>query len=182
MNFVPVSKIIIFCILNFCVMFVQGAEIEIPHTFKDGEVTSAKKMNDNFIAIKKAINELNGDEISVASSRFIGFSNDWIGGSDGLFELQRACQEFSSESHVCSAQELTRSEYSDAMESIRDGAQAWVRGSLTLVGIKADAKTTENALGCKGWQDETADGLVVDSDGGFSSHDCKNVLPVACCQ
>lgn len=190
MNFVPVSKIVIFCILNFCVMFVQGAEVEIPYTFKDGQVTSAEQMNANFFAIKRAINELNSDGISFASTKFIGFSleNEKVAGSDGLFALQRACRTLSSESHICSAQEISRSNYST--EHMEDNAygnsnQAWVRGSLTLIGFKFDPKVSTSAadaLNCNGWQDETVKGLVVDTQGKFSELKCDTQLRVACCQ
>ena len=186
MNFVPVSKIISFCILNFCVMFVQGAEVEIPYTFKDGQVTSAEKMNANFDAIKRAINELNGDGISFASTKFIGFSKGRVIGSDGLFALQKECRKLSSESHVCSAQELTRSKFDADVESkLISGEQAWVRGSLTLIGFKFDSKVSTSvadALNCKGWQDEAADGLVVDAKGKFKMLDCKKKARVACCE
>lgn len=190
MNFVPVSKIVIFCILNFCVMFVQGAEIETLNRFQDGEVTSAQQMNHNFDVIKRAINELNGDGISFASTKFIGFSleNEKVAGSDGLFALQRACRTLSSESHICSAQEISRSNYST--EHMEDNAygnsnQAWVRGSLKLIGFKFDPKgstSTADALNCNGWQDETVKGLVVDTQGKFSELKCDTQLRVACCQ
>lgn len=184
MNFVPVSKIIIFCILNFCVMFVQGAEVEIPHRFEDGQVTSAEKMNANFDAIKRAINELNGDGISFASTKFIGFSKGRVIGSDGLFALQKECRKLSSESHVCSAQELTRSKFDADVESkLISGEQAWVRGSLTLVGFKfKDSNSVADALNCNGWQDESAHGLFVDAKGKFGDMACKDSTYVACCQ
>ena len=190
MNVVSVSKVIIFSILNFCVMFVQGAEVEIPYTFKDGQVTSAQQMNLNFAAIKKAINEnyaeLNGDEISVGSSRFIGFSKEWTNGSEGLFELQRACQVFSSESHVCSAQEISRSKYSEgAMKSIRDGDQAWVRGNPQLIGgkdIELSCWGEQQSSGSPSILDVAREGLAVNTQGIFSSEPCSLTLRVACCE
>jgi hypothetical protein len=196
MNLVSVSKTAIFSLLNFCVIFAQASELEIPNSFENGQVTSAGDMNANFEAIKVAVNDNNSKINAInnsASSRsfFQGFSSGKVNGGAGIFAMQQACESFSPKSHICDSSEVAHSTFNiEAVNSL--SGSAWVLvdndssgdGGVSSFGLITRAANWDN-LSCAGWGSSSvgATGMAVSSNGQFTSTTtCNSVLAVACCK
>ncbi|MDP6198760.1 MAG: hypothetical protein QF884_06485, partial [Porticoccaceae bacterium] len=162
-------------------IFVQGAELEIPYSFEDGQVTSAEQMNTNFREIQKVVNDnyaqLNkslgeiekvvndshaqpNKSFDEARPVFLGFtpaSAEPLRGDGGIFQLQKACQVWKPNSNICSESELLRSNYnSNAVDELRD--------SNTWAWVVVEKDYTEFAVR----RGPKNDGYVVDTSGSVS--------------
>ena len=187
--------LVMFC---FVLPFAEASELEIPHTFENGQVTSATEMNANFEAIKAAVND-NHNRIFEQRTQFVGFSSATFDGSGGLFAMQQACHILVPQSHMCDTSELSGSAYSaSALQTIENSDDnAWIR--YKVAGFDAERTVIdENALqpatafagnsgegtSCRGWKDDQAiyQGLIVRWNGSFSTQDCGRIAKVACCK
>lgn len=146
-----------------------------------------------FILLSFCVTSVQGE----ARSQFVGFSNEKFNGAGGIFNMQRACNAFSSKSHVCNTTEVAHSTYDEDADYNLTSTEAWILVDIQysddnsaisefgLVGVGLDrAKRTFN---CHGWRvkdfGETNEGATVTTQGWFkNTTQCNTILPVACCK
>ena len=182
MNIISVSKSVIFTLLSFCVTSAQGDQLNIPNKFEKGGVLIADDMNKNFNAIATAVNDL--DDSLEARSQFVGFSTSTVTGTEGIFAMQQACNDFSSDSHVCNSTEVAQSTY-NLNTPLPKNSEAWIlvdiRSALSQFNLKRE--NSPKTLSCDGWNTtEGAMGATVTAKGMFKTADCNVATYVACCE
>ena len=194
MNIISVSKSVIFTLLSFCVTSAsaQGSEtskLKIPNTFETNKVIIASDMNDNFDEIENKVNNLNdtlgslNDSLEVRS-QFVGFSVSMVTGEEGIFKMQKACNNFSSDSHVCNTTEVAQSTY-NLNTALPDTGGAWIlidiRSALSQFNLNRE--NSPKTLSCDGWNTaKEATGATVTAKGMFKTADCNVANYVACCE
>ena len=198
MNIISVSKSVIFTLLSFCVTSAsaQGSEtskLKIPNTFETNKVIIASDMNDNFDEIENKVNDLDGRLGSLndslgARSQFVGFSDNMVTGKEGIFEMQKACNNFSPDPHVCSTIEVAQSTYDAGVnDTLTGNTKAWIlvdiRSALSQPSVDPGDYKPE-ILSCDGWKEAgaTATGATVTATGAFGIDNCSNKYYVACCR
>jgi hypothetical protein len=176
------NKLTIFLISTIISSFAL-ADFEIPNLFEDGQVTSASQMNENFQALKTAINTMNTPQPYVVS--FKGYS-DTIAGTAGVHSFALACAAVAAGSRICTGDELILSPSSNMPEN-NDG-HAWIAKELTNGSITAsyNYQTSGVTIHDKKWYgrlESCASGYghtII--NGQFSSDSCENSHPIACCK
>ena len=192
MNIISVSKSVIFTLLSFCVTSVQGSEtskLKIPNTFNENQVISSDEMNTNFKEIETAVNDLDGrlgrlNDSLGARSQFVGFADNMVTGKEGIFKMQKACNNFSSDSHVCNTTEVAQSTY-NLNTALPDTGEAWIlidiRSALSQFNLNRE--NSPKTLSCDGWNTaKEATGATVTAKGMFKTADCNVANYVACCE
>ena len=141
------------------------AEFEIPNDFEDGQVTSASQMNENFQALKAAIDQINA-QLNIKVN-FVGFSDPVIGNS-GIRNVNLSCNNKFSGSRICSETEIVNSVYND--NNPMSGGRAFI---------------SRNHLGDKSCSHKEAGSYGPGLYNGLIEYDfllCSGSYPVACCK
>jgi hypothetical protein len=175
------KKITIFIMSTIIGSFAL-ANFEIPNQFEDGQVTSASQMNENFQVIKSAIENL--QSMQKNSTTFYGFSEPVIG-TAGVHAFSQACSALVSGSRLCIGDELIVSAISPSTLINHDG-HAWIARKLAHANLAGGSgsggfvgRTTEwigSLQSCANGNGHTI------LNGQFSSSNCENSHPVACCK
>ena len=170
---------------------VVAEPLTIPHTFNPGDPTNSSQMNENFNAVKTAVNENSRriDEISSNPSNrsFIGFSNDEITGNAGVGGMILTCNATFPESKVCTSGEIVNgTSYPDSFDSLDQ--MGWVLPELIPFGDnnkryydKWSGLGTLSESFCHTEQG-TQSGIVLSWTGSFFTRPCEQSYRVACCQ
>ena len=173
---------VVLCLSADSFSVYASEEVTIPHEFKDGDVTSADQMNENFRALAKGINDnraLVAELVAESTVVFQGFTESTFDGAEGLLAMQEACYNLSEGSHICTNSEIAESSYNPNAENLHKNETAWVTS-----GPQADANTPVLEHSCDGWKSRNANymGTVVNDSFQFSDSVCSTHNRVACCK
>ena len=187
-NTFETNKVIIASDMNDNFDEIENKVNDLDDSLKN-EIIHVSNMNRNFDEIENKVNNLNdtlgslNDSLEVRS-QFVGFSVSMVTGEEGIFKMQKACNNFSSDSHVCNTTEVAQSTY-NLNTALPDTGGAWIlidiRSALSQFNLNRE--NSPKTLSCDGWNTaKEATGATVTAKGMFKTADCNVANYVACCE
>jgi hypothetical protein len=177
-------------VMAFGVSAVVRADVNVKTDFQEGTVLTAKQLNDNFGALKVAVEALQKKRPVLTTSKGATYSLDAVfcGASPGLFNgkevgsyqgAKKKCEETcggSPTAHLCTTQEVMRSESVGVPITATVG---WINNGIEI----NPGNSTIYINDCLRWSSEanTSGGFGWTANTGPTSIRCNESAQLICC-